>query len=275
MVFERIMARVAQIPGVRTLWNKYPVGSLDLRVRHGIFARPHYAYGIHSAAMLARQLGLPGISVVEFGVAGGRGLKAMEDIAALVEQDTGVRINVAGFDAGTGMPTPLDYRDLMHVWDTGFYAMDEAKLRATLSPRTELVIGDVRDTVPKWLARATEFPLGFVSFDLDYYSSTVAAFDIFEDSANISRLPRVFCYFDDIIWPETACYNEWTGELCAIREFNERHEHKKIAPLHLLRRMRVHSETWNDQIYVFHEFQHPKYTVNITPKTQRGTQLPL
>ena len=107
MVSERILARLAQVPGVRSLWNRFPVGSVELRVRHGIFPRPHYAYGVFSAAQLAKSLGLPGISVVEFGVAGGRGLRALEKISALVEQDTGVRINVVGFDSGTGMPDAI------------------------------------------------------------------------------------------------------------------------------------------------------------------------
>jgi hypothetical protein len=153
--------------------------------------------------------------------------------------------------------------------------MDQAKLKAVLSPDTELVIGDVRETVPPWLSRRHEFPLGFVSFDLDYYSSTVAAFDVFATNAPRSRLPRVYCYFDDIIWPETACHNEFTGELLAIREFNEQHQFKKIAPLHLLRRTRIHDEPWSDQIYVFHEFDHPAYTTCITPRTTKATALPL
>jgi hypothetical protein len=61
------------------------------------------------------------------------------------------------------------------------------------------------------------YPVGFVAFDLDYYSSTTVAFRVFEKE----HLPRVHCYFDDTIWPESAYHNEYIGELCAIREFNE------------------------------------------------------
>ncbi len=40
-----------------------------------------------------------------------------------------------------------------------------------------------------------------LAFDLDYYSSTKTALQLFEGGPE-SRLPRVYCYFDDIMWPE-------------------------------------------------------------------------
>src|SRR5580700_1210970 len=49
----------------------------------------------------------------------------------------------AGSDSGQGMPAPVDYRDMAHVWGKGFYAMDAKKLKAQLSPGTELILGDV------------------------------------------------------------------------------------------------------------------------------------
>ena len=55
---------------VQGVWRRYPVGSFDLRCRLDIFARPNYAYGVQQGAVLAKGLGLPAISVAEFGVAG-------------------------------------------------------------------------------------------------------------------------------------------------------------------------------------------------------------
>ena len=48
--------------------------------------------------------------MLEFGVAGGAGLLSLERIAELVEGLTGVEIEVHGFDTGTGLPAPKDYR---------------------------------------------------------------------------------------------------------------------------------------------------------------------
>jgi hypothetical protein len=272
MSADRALARFTQIPGVRSLWRRFPLGQLKTRVRYGIFDRPHYAYGVYSAAGLAKRLGLSAISVIEMGVAGGKGLLALEGIAKRVGDDFAIQIHVTGFDSGQGMPAPVDYRDMAHVWGKGFYAMDAKKLKAQLSPGTELILGDVEETVSSWVPKAS---IGFVAFDLDYYSSTKQAFRLFEyDDAN-TRLPRTYCYFDDMIWPEHACHNEYVGELCAIREFNEEHEHQKICPIHMFRRTRVHPARWNEQMYVHHDFRHPLYCQNVTPSGEEYTQIPL
>jgi hypothetical protein len=262
---DAILPRLTKIPGVRSLWSRFPIGSVPTRVAYGIFRRPNYAYGVYSAAWLASRLNLPGISVIEFGVAAGSGLLALEHIAQLVAKELGIQIAVFGFDSGKGMPPPVDYRDLPYVWGEGFYSMDQQALRARLAPSTELVIGDVRDTIPAFLNRAGAPPVGFVSFDLDYYSSTMAAFQIFEAPDPARTLPRVYCYMDDIVWPKWACYNEFTGELRAIADFNAAHEFKKLCPEHLLQWMRPHAQAWNQQIYILHDFRHPHYCTNITP----------
>src|SRR5579885_3214170 len=153
MSFDALLRRLNQIPGARSLWGRFPVGSLGLRVRYGIFARPHYAYGVYTAADLAKRLNIPAISVVEFGVAGGSGLVALEAIAAEVSRALGVNIAVYGFDSGEGMPAPMDYRDLPYVWEQGFYKMDAAALKAALKQAT-LILGDVADTVPAFLQDA-------------------------------------------------------------------------------------------------------------------------
>jgi hypothetical protein len=272
MNFDRILRLLTRIPGARSLWGRFPVGSVDRRVRFGVWDRPNYAYGVYWAADLAKRLGLSGITVIEVGVAGGRGLVALEGIAREIGAAAGIEIDVAGFDSGEGMPPPIDYRDLPHVWSQGFYKMDQNKLKAKLS-KAELILGEIGETIPLWLERC-RFPIGFVAFDLDYYSSTMSAFKLFDSPGGRSHLPRVYCYLDDTIWPEHACHNEFTGELLAIREFNESGD-KKICPLHQLRHMRIHPAQWNDQIYVMHDFKHPLYCTNVTPAGDQYRQLPL
>jgi hypothetical protein len=213
---------------------------------------------------------LPGITACEFGVAGGDGLLALEQIAIEVGRFWSIKVDTYGFDAGCGMPAPRDYRDLPHVWSEGFYAMDQTKLRSRLS-RAVLILGDVAETAPRFAPR---HPLGFIAFDLDYYSSTKAALRVFEGPPE-SRLPRVFCYFDDTIWPERACHNEYVGELCAIREFNEEHAAMKLCPPHLLTANFPHPAIWHHQIYVLHDFDHALYCVNVTPNTAAHRQLVL
>lgn len=266
VIGEVLLRSVTAVPKVVSLWRRFPVGSVALRTRYGAWARPQYAYGVFHAAQQAKLLGLGSISVIEFGVASGEGLLALESTAGEIANYFGIRISVFGFDIGEGMPEAIDYRDLPYVWRRGFYKMNQSRLRERLSHDTQLIIGNVSETVQSLLH--TPDPVGFVAFDLDYYSSTSQALAVF-DLPHCTRLPRVYCYFDDILYPEFACHNPWTGELCAIREFNEQRTSTKVCPLHLLRWMRVHPEPWNDQIYVLHDFHHPLYSVNIMPKSKQ------
>ena len=99
-------------------------------------------------------------------------------------------------------------------------------------------------------------PIGFISCDLDYYSSTLSSFDIFNND-NKYYLPRIFCYFDDVLGDEVSMYGEHSGELLAIKEFNEANKNKKI---HLNRNLICHpKQHWRYQIYYYHNFLHPRY----------------
>jgi hypothetical protein len=124
-----LLRHLSRLPYFLGLWEKFPLGSVTTRVEYGVFAYPHYAYGVYWAAITAARLKIPKISVAEFGVAGGRGLVALERASEQIERETGVGIDVVGFDSGEGMPAPTDYRDLGHIWGPGFYKMDVPKLR--------------------------------------------------------------------------------------------------------------------------------------------------
>lgn len=262
---EMLLTGLIRVPGVRMLWARFPFGSLPLRVKFDVWDRPHYAWGVYSAAELACKLKLSGITVIEFGVAGGNGLMALERIASKVSRHLGINISVFGFDTGEGMPAPKDYRDLPYIWGRGFFEMNRGKLEKELNS-AKLIIGNVEETVESFIP---PYPIGFIAFDLDYYSSTKTAFQIFE----AVHLPRVLCYFDDTIWPEGAYYNEYIGELCAIREFNEEHLDQKISKIHGLSWLQPHKAAWNEAIYAYHDFRHPLYCENLTPSEHR--QLPL
>ena len=189
--------------------------TLDLMKQKRCATKPMYAYGVTAAAALAKVLNIPRITVVEFGVAGGWGLLAMEAIAASVEKKTGIGIDVVGFDTGVGLPKPEDYRDQPNMWFEGQLPMDRPALEAKLT-RATLQIGNVRETLPYFLA-GRPAPIGFVSQDFDLWSSTRDALTLYE--ADYDRLlPRVVTYFDDILG---HTYNDFCGERRAIHEFNE------------------------------------------------------
>ena len=240
------------------LCKKIPVIPFKLKLDLDIFNRPHYAYCTYHAAQQAKQLGLNRISVIEFGVAGGSGLVDLEGVSGLISRETGVAIEVYGFDLGTGLPSPLDYRDLPYVFQKGFYRMDTDSLKKRLR-KARLIIGDVKNTVLNFFERYHPAPIGFVVIDLDYYSSTINALGLFNtDDQNL--LPRVLCYFDDLIGNDYELHSEFTGELLAIREFNDKSEHRKLGKLNGLSHKRIINQKWCDQVYVLHSFKHPLYS---------------
>lgn len=218
--------------------------------------RPDYSWGVLHAGHLAKWLGVPRITVIELGVAGGNGLCALENAAALAERHLPVEIQVIGFDMGVGLPPPLDYRDMPNLYAAGDYAMNVDRLRARLS-RADLRLGPVAETIPAFLEE-DRGAVGFISFDLDYYSSTVDAMAILR--ADHQRLlPRVHCYFDDIMG--FTC-SEFTGERLAISEFNEAHPKRKLSPIFGMKYWvprKYREESFTEKFYLAHVFDHPLY----------------
>lgn len=249
--------------------DRVRASSDSVQPKPSLMVRPHYKHCLLHAARLARSLGHSRISSIEFGVAGGNGLVALEQHADEVRNETGVQVITYGFDTGTGMPPPVDYRDLPYLWQPGYFAMDEDALKARLRS-SKLILGDVEETVRKFCMEEDFPPIGFIAFDLDYYSSTAVALKIFE--ADESRLlPRVACYFDDMVGDIDWAYNTFTGELLAIEEFNVAHPNIKIARVQGLAFVSQNPQVWHEQIFVAHHFKHKDYCRPIS----RLNQLPL
>ena len=237
-----------------------PVGqgeSFLTRLEWDRLPRMQYAYPLYHAALQAKRLDLPRITAIEFGVFTGHGLRDLELLAGEIEREIGgIAIDVVGFDSGQGMPAPIDHRDMAYVWQKGFFTIDLPAVKAQLH-RSEIVLGDVGDTVHEF-AKRDHAPIGFISFDLDYYSSTMKAFQLL-DYPSERFLPRVMAYFDDIAGDDSELHCHYTGELLAIDEFNRDHPSRKICPIHLLRNKRRLPAGWNEHIYVAHLFDHPLY----------------
>ncbi|MBC7933415.1 MAG: hypothetical protein H7Z38_22870 [Rubrivivax sp.] len=248
------------------LMQKFNLGSYATRLENGLVDRPHYGYCMFQGALLARKLGHRRISVLEFGVAGGRGLLSLEYHAEKVSEALSIEIDIYGFDTGKGLPKPVDYRDLPYHWKEGFFAMDAEKLQARLK-RARLVIGDISETARSFCAENNPAPIAAMLHDFDFYSSTAAALKMF-DAPERYFLPRVFCYFDDTVGGETELYNDYTGERLAINEFNRANETKKIATAYNLATRRVR-EVWHQQIFIYHDFGHSRYNDFVSSENQQ------
>jgi hypothetical protein len=81
-------------------------GDFQYQERLGKITPPWTAYGLLMAVRAAKKYRHDSISVIEFGVANGRGLRRMTDLAERLSSQTGVRISVFGFDTAEGLPPP-------------------------------------------------------------------------------------------------------------------------------------------------------------------------
>ncbi len=215
-----------------------------------------YAWGMLQGALLGAGLGLKRVSAVEFGVAGGNGLVAMEDIADRIEKLVNVKIDIYGFDSGVGLPAPTDYRDIPNLCSSGLYAMDEGKLRKRLH-RSKLILGDIKNTIGEFVG-SNPAPLSFIACDFVLYTSTTHGLKIL-DAAEAAVLPRVHCYFDDVLG---FTYSDYNGERLAIHEFNAAHQTRKISPIFGLKYYvpkQFSNEMWVDKFWIGHLFDHSKY----------------
>jgi len=222
-------------------------GKLDL-------GRRVYALTLAHSFYQALLCGYRKFTAVELGVATGNGLLDLCRATEYYSNRFDITVDIVGFDTGTGLPAIQDFRDHPEIWKSGDYSLGRGNLHNRLPANAQLILGNVADTVPRFCQQFQNSRLGFVSIDLDLYSSTVSAMPLFEMSAD-QYLPAVPVYVDDM--NNSITYNPWCGESLAIRNFNNRHE---------LRKFEEKSAKWQiDNFHVLHVMDHPYRNGTIHP----------
>lgn len=216
--------------------------------------RPPYAFGVWLATLQAQRLGLKKLQVFEFGVAHGNGLINLCNICDTITLSTDIEFDIYGFDSDVGMPKLEGYKDHPELWHEGQFKSDHNAIRSKLPPNATLISGNIQDTIASFCSSKLnkENPVGFVSIDVDLYTSTISVFELFKHSAN-NYLPATILYFDDI--NDLLTNNKWCGEMLAIREFNECHDLRKMEEMRI--RQNHPPAGWHDHIYGLHVLDHP------------------
>jgi hypothetical protein len=247
-------------------------GSVQRKIDYDLIPRHAYAFCVQSAANHAKAHGVRKIVLIEFGVAAGAGLLNLCDIAARVSKETGVEFEIVGFDSGTGMPPPRDYRDHPEKYFTGDFPMPErGKLESLLPPNARIIFGDIAETL-KAFGETNTVPIGFVSIDVDYYWSTKEALDVLLFAPD-RYLSMVYLYFDDV---QDIDDNEFCGELLAIDEFNADPAHplRRLARANFLNELRLFKRAiWHKQIYLCHVFDHERRSIAYLGSRGKGAQV--
>jgi hypothetical protein len=233
---------------------KAGLGSWGSRALFDALPYSQYATGLQVAARYAAEFGESEIVAIEFGVAGGNGLLALADHARGIRQ-TGITVHVVGFDTGVGLPPTEDWRDAPWIYRSGDYPGDAATLTSRLAGRATLVLGDIRETFPRWLRNANK-PVGFISIDVDYYSSTMGILDALANCEAEAMLPISSVYLDDIL-----CFGvpRCVGELAALADFNRDHPSRKFDRADWIGEFRPYKEAlWLKRMFDFYCFDHLK-----------------
>lgn len=186
-----------------------------------VYLRRHQLADLLTMDALYRMLvDLPGV-IMEFGVLHGRHLATLAALRGIHEPYNSFR-RIIGFDTFTGFPDLSEIDQVSPSAAVGRFAVprDEVDhLREVLAAheagdpvshvqRTFVVQGDVRETVPRYLAENPETVIGLAFFDLDLYEPTR---DVFE--AIRPHLVRgSIIAFDELGHPR------WPGVTAALRE---------------------------------------------------------
>ncbi|MFL6118743.1 class I SAM-dependent methyltransferase [Actinophytocola sp.] len=171
-------------------------------------------------ALYQELLELPGV-IMEFGVLHGRHLAILAALRGIHEPYNSFR-RIIGFDTFTGFPDLSDIDQVSPSAAVGRFAVphDEVDhLREVLAAheagdpvshvqRTFVVKGDVRETVPQYLADNPETVIGMAFFDLDLYEPTR---DVFE-AIRPHLVKGSIIAFDELGHPR------WPGVTAALRE---------------------------------------------------------
>lgn len=261
--YAHLYVHVRELLSLPEPWS-YDEAAVELfkaeREARGELQYPNYLYGMLAAARTAVAIGSDSFSAVEFGVAGGNGLRALERWAEYVERRFPLKVAVFGLDSGAGLLPPNDPKDCGYALLPGEFPMNETKLRHALT-RAELVLGPVEETVSSFMARARSGdipPIGFVAHDLDVFTGTASALEALSTDAG-ALLPRVPMYFDDLSgYP----YTDEVGEWAAISRFNQNSVQRKIGRIVNLGDSLgglARARTWPRHFFLLHVFDHPQY----------------
>ncbi len=219
--------------------------------------RPHYESLIFESAKNAIKLGYKEINIIELGVAGGNGIRSLIKYKKKIEKILNIRIQIIGFDTGTGLPSTNSKEDLPFFWKSGDYTNENLGELEKKDNSVKIYVGNISNTLDKFMSE-NKNKIGLIIFDLDLYSSTKLFLNQIAKFSKLNLLmPRVLCYFDDLFVAD-YCLDDTNGEPLAISEFNNQSKDLKLGKTF---------DHINDfkfplakgQIYTLHDFNNQDY----------------
>ena len=250
----------------QVILRKAPFIKHSTKLFYDAVERPGYSYGIVNAVIQAKSLGYSSMSVLEFGVASGEGIKVMQKIQNDILKEYNFEIFIYGFDSSTGLPKSTNIKDQVYFWKESMFINSNSDYSKIENNQTKIIIGNVENTASTFIDKFKPPVIGFISFDLDFYTSTIGAFSLFNKTYINNFLPRVECFMDDTASYNYLSANSQTGVLKAISEFNKNDEEIQILQKVGIGRSRKVISGWFDACFVIHFFSHEKYNEFISSR---------
>lgn len=199
-----------------------PIPPEELTENLPLFMRRHQLADLLSADAFYRMiLRVPGV-IMEFGVRYGRHLGGFTAMRGVYEPYNPFR-RIIGFDTFSGFPDvaeidrispsavrgrfavsedyPKYLREILDAHETGEYF-------GHVTRRTVIVQGDVRETLPAYLAENPHTVIAMAFFDMDLY----------EPTRDVLRLIRPYLTKGSILAFDEVDHPKWPGENLALRE---------------------------------------------------------
>ena len=208
------------------LFRESPLTTSDLLINTSLYMTSgSFAKLLFLDEVYRRILHLPGI-VMEFGVWLGASTVAFENLRAIHEPYNAQR-RIVGFDTFKGYPADLAFgQEGAHfeqiIRDQTYSAPEDyvehltqvLEVQAARNPqghiaKHSLVAGDVRDTVPTYLANHPETLVSLAYFDLATYAPTAACLE----ALSPYFMPGSIIVFDEL------GHDQYPGETVAYRQF--------------------------------------------------------
>lgn len=224
----------------------------------GILPRPHYALGALLAADQASFFGYKKFTLIEFGCWNNEGLVDLNHWCSIIKKLYKIDYQIYGFDSGKGLPSSNHKRDVKYKWSNSDYKINKYYNISKIK-NIKLIVGNVKKTIKEFIKiKFDQEPVGFISFDMDYFTSTTDSFKIFKASQK-NFIPRPILYFDDFVLT-----SEFEGEYLAINNFNKKNKDCKISSIgELAEQMSIYWKKWiflAKRLKTFTNFKHKLYS---------------
>ena len=237
-------------------------------IKNGVLPRPNYALGILMAAHQAKELNYKKISIIELGCWNFEGLIDIENYINDIKKFIDIDFSVYGFELGSGhIKEETDPRNRLYELSGGDYAFKKEENIKKLK-FSRLILGDVKETVPKFLEEKhlDNAPLGFVIFDLGFYTSAKDALNLLKSKSK-RYLPRTIIYSDNNYF---VLENE--ADKLAFAEFNNERG-KTISPIgELAEQLSISWNKWiflGKRMFILSDLKHEKYNINYEQKINK------